>query len=84
MDGKKDTGQDKLSSTRGTRDIKCPFFRQHSSKQIHCEGVMEGCTNAIIFREEKGKSFYQHTYCERNFDKCEHYRVMMREIYQDE
>ena len=84
MDGKKDTGKDKLSSTRGTRDIKCPFFRQHSSRQIHCEGMMEGCSNALIFREESKKAFFLHTYCECNFDKCEHYRIMVNEIYQDE
>lgn len=73
-----------LSSEKGTRDILCPFFRTHSSTEIHCEGFMEGTTQAMIFRRQERKEFFQRIYCKEQYQKCEYYRMLMREVYADE
>ena len=64
-------------------DIKCPFFRRHSRQEIRCEGVMDGTSCSINFSGARLKSWYQATYCEEHYDKCEHYRVLMDNKYAD-
>lgn len=76
--------QDKLVSNQGTRDIICPFFRLHGQKQIRCEGIMDGTATAIVFRSAERKKFFVRTYCEKNCQACEIYRMLMREKYNDE
>lgn len=74
----------KTSSTKGTGDIVCPFFRSHSAVQINCEGIMDETTTAIAFRRAERKRFFQRTYCERECGMCEIHRMLMREKYSDE
>lgn len=77
---------------QGTRDIKCPFFRSHIAEEtngkvdaeIRCEGIMEGCTHALVFDSRERKVTFQHIYCEEHYEKCEYYRMLMQEKYPDE
>lgn len=45
---------------------------------------MDGATTAVIFRNEKLKAFFQSTYCEKEYKKCEFYRMLMHEKYDTE
>lgn len=73
-----------MSSTAGTGNIKCPFFRRHGEYQISCEGVMEDSTTNVVFKTAKKKLFFLQTYCENHYEKCEYYRMLMQEKYKDE
>lgn len=71
------------SKTWNAVNIRCPFFRRHSEREIRCEGVMDRTSFALLFERAKDKAFYQQTYCEGRCECCEHYRVLMAEKYSD-
>lgn len=73
----------KCSGSCQTRDIRCPFFRRHSKVEIRCEAMLDRCSSALVFEREKDKSWYQQTYCEAHYDKCEHYLLLMERKYSD-
>lgn len=74
----------KCSCSVHTRDIRCPFFRRHSRIEIRCEAMMDRCSSALVFERETDKAFYQATYCEMAYDKCEHYLMLMQRKYSDD
>ena len=71
------------SKTWNAVEIKCPFFRRHSTREIRCEGVMDRTSSALLFERVKDKVFYQTTYCERRYECCEHYRLLMASKYDE-
>ena len=71
------------SKTWNAVEIKCPFFRRHSTREIRCEGVMDRTSSALLFERVKDKVFYQKTYCERRYECCEHYRQLMASKYDE-
>ena len=73
-----------LTSSSGVREIKCPFFKQHNEREIRCEGIMDDCSHAIVFKGRGKKAYFQHTYCEDQYRACEYYRMLMHEKYPDE
>lgn len=70
-----------FSSTRGARDILCPFFRRHDETEIRCEGVQDGMTIGNVFCSPKRKKAYQLDYCEKDYQKCMICRMLMRDKY---
>lgn len=73
----------KTSKTWNAVEIKCPFFRRHSTREIRCEGVMDRTSFALLFERPRDKEFYQRTYCEGRCECCEHYRLLMDNKYTD-
>lgn len=74
----------KCSGSTKSRDILCPFFRRHSMIEIRCEAMMDRCSSALVFERQADKAFYQTTYCEKAYDKCEHYLMLMERKYSDD
>lgn len=75
--------KEKRSSTHGAGLIRCPFFREHSTTEIRCEGVAEGVTTGMVFWEKKYKDRWQDIYCRGRYEACEICRMLMREKYDD-
>lgn len=73
----------KTSASTYTRDIRCPFFRRHSPNEIRCEGMMDGTSHAVIFERVDDKRFWQRTYCEKAYDKCEYCIMLMQSKYNE-
>lgn len=67
-----------------TREVKCPFFESHSEKEICCEGIMEGCRHVMVFEDRNTKRFFSRVYCKDQYGKCEYYRMLMQEKYEEE
>ena len=74
----------KVSSTTGTGDIRCPFFVAHGSREIVCEGMIDGCRNSLKFENAELKEFHQNNYCECNYKRCELYLSIMHFKWQEE
>lgn len=75
---------DRVSGTRGTRDVVCPFFRLHGDREIRCEGIMEDTVTALLFRSPQTKRFFLRTYCAGRCKACEIYRMLMDNKYTDD
>lgn len=71
------------SKTWNAVEIRCPFFKRHSTREIRCEGVMERTSNALLFERVRDKAFYQRTYCEGRYECCEHYQLLMANKYDE-
>lgn len=52
--------------------------------EIRCEAMMDRCSSALVFERQADKAFYQTTYCEKAYDKCEHYLMLMERKYSDD
>lgn len=74
----------RVSSTAGTGDIRCPFFVAHGSREILCEGMIDGCRSCLKFAEGAKKEFHQQNYCEKNFERCEMYISIKHWKYWDD
>ena len=70
-------------ANQGTREIQCPFFKMHNEKEIVCEGITDKCMSAVHFLSKREKLLYQKTYCEKRYQQCEYYRMLM-EKYKDD
>lgn len=81
MDVEGTTKKERCTCSAKTRDIRCPFFRRHSSTEIRCEAMMDRCSSALIFERKADKEWYQSVYCESRYECCEHYRMLMAEKY---
>ena len=66
------------------RDVKCPFMDAHNDRMIRCEGIMEDCKNIIAFADGSARDWFMRVYCKEHFEKCEYYRLLMREKYDTE
>lgn len=64
--------------------MQCPFFLQHNELEICCEGIMDRCMHKITFRRRGDKALFLGTYCEKHYQKCEYYRMLMCEKYEEE
>ena len=83
MSEKRAGNASKLSKTTGTGRTRCPFFASHSVTDIRCEGVMDGVSHGMHFKEPERKAFFKRTYCDGSYQKCEYYRMLMAEKYPD-
>jgi len=70
--------RDMVSATAGTGAVKCPHFRAHSKKEIHCDGV--DYDSKIIWRyvdpERKHLQFV--TFCCGRWQYCEWHQTLER------
>lgn len=67
----------RVSSTAGTREIRCPFFIAHGGREIVCEGIIPDARNSLRFETIALKENQQHCYCEKNYERCEMYLSIM-------
>lgn len=80
----------RFTETNGTRDIKCPFFKGHNSKEIACEGIItgqlnkgSGSLNVVAFCNKDLREFYERSFCEDSYKKCVYCQMLMGK-YEDE
>ncbi len=60
-----------MSSTQGTSNIVCPFFRSvNRPRSIGCEGTDDGNTILIQFRTEGDFLRHIDAYCRRDCGAC--------------
>ena len=45
---------------------------------------MDRCMHKITFRRRGDKALFLETYCEKHYQKCEYYRMLMCEKYEEE
>lgn len=66
--------------------MKCPFYRRDdvNIRKITCEGIMDKSTLSMTFRRLDDYDRHLDTYCCEHFDKCEIYRMLMNEKYEEE
>ena len=74
----------KLSSTSQTSYVLCPFFIAHGKREIVCEGLIDACTCVRKFRNCEDKEFQKKTYCEQEYQRCEHYLSVMHWKWSDD
>lgn len=73
-----------VSSTSQTSYVQCPFFIAHGKREIVCEGLIDGCTCCRRFDRAEDKQFQKQTYCEKEYQRCEHYLSVMHWKWADE
>lgn len=71
-------------TNHGARDVVCPFFRNHSSVEINCEGYTDDMICAMKYRRVEDKKRQQSIYCQDNYRYCEHYNALMMLKYNNE
>lgn len=73
------------STSAGTGDICCPFFRAHGDRDIICEEIV-ACAKCTVtrFKSLEDKKFHQQTYCEEHFKRCEIYLSIMHWRWTDD
>ena len=48
----------------GAKFVKCPFYRNHDSNRIVCEGLFDGNTLNLVFESSSEKSKYMKIVCD--------------------
>ena len=67
------TKKRRVSSTTGTKLMRCPFFVAHSENEVVCEGLIDGCRSCMRWKKPGDKAFHQRTFCEKEYTRCEMY-----------
>ena len=49
--------------------VKCPFYRNHKSNRIICEGICEGNTINLAFEDDRDRKYYMNIKC-NSIDGC--------------
>lgn len=67
-------------------NVQCPFFRfdDLKRKRIVCEGIIDKSNLALIYCRRKDYDTQLSVFCCEHFKKCEIYRMLMREKYDEE
>lgn len=57
---------------RGSKFVKCPFYKNHDSNRIKCEGLSEGSSIHLVFEDSKERINHMRTRCNDIFlcGKC--------------
>jgi len=59
--------------------VKCPFFRNHGKREIHCESAYgKDAVQILRFREVARKQQHFKIWCCGCYEKCEWYRTMAK------
>ena len=60
-----------------TVGVKCPYFRNHGKREIHCDSAYgEDAVHILRFRDPDLKRQHLKNWCCRDYEKCEWYRTM--------
>ena len=58
--------------------VGCPFYKSDDSRRrITCEGICDGCSVELTFRNRRDFQIQLETFCMGHFDRCEAYRAAM-------
>lgn len=44
--------------------VKCPYYRDHESNKIRCEGLSNGNTIHLVYEDSKERKQYMKEHCE--------------------
>lgn len=71
---------------KGKADVQCPFYKfdDHQKRRIACEGIVDESTLALTYRHKKDYDTQLDVFCCEHYKKCEIYRMLMEEKYNDE
>ena len=74
------------SSYKGRTDAQCPFFCSDvmSKRRINCEGIVDRSTLALTFQRKKDYDTQLSVFCCNHYKKCEIYRMLMENKYDEE
>ena len=61
--------------------VKCPFYRNHGSNKIACEGLAKGNTINLVYENQADRSKYMHDHCYSidGFHTCPIYQLLERQ-----
>lgn len=57
-------------------DVKCPFFKNYHPHGIKCEGIMDGTSISMTFRDRSDHDLHMDVFCQEHFKNCEIYRMV--------
>ena len=64
--------------------VKCPFFLHNSKKNVVCEGLTDDCVLSLRFFTEESRNQHRQLFCDKDYEKCEVYRMLIKEKYNEE
>lgn len=59
--------------SRDTNYSVCPYYRYERPQSVHCEGIVEGQTVKINFRDKEKRQKWGCTFCRDRFKDCPYY-----------
>ncbi len=65
-------------------DVDCPFFRFDDGRfRITCEGIVDDSSTALIFHRKADYETQMRVFCCEHYKKCEIYRMLMENKYEE-
>ncbi len=61
---------------KGVR-VLCPFYISEDAQSVTCEGMMPRTTLRQKFKKPKDKDFLKTAHCEKAYEGCPIYRMLM-------
>lgn len=71
------------SSTSGTGEVRCPFFKGHGRNEIVCEGLVDRSSIILRYQSTGDKEMQSTLYCKGLYSYCEIYNMLMRAKYDE-
>lgn len=73
-------------SYKAQHDVQCPFFKFDDGKQkrIVCEGIIDECSLALIYRRKRDYLKQLDAFCCERYKYCEIYQILMKAKYDEE
>lgn len=66
-------------------DIQCPFYKYDDGRRVvACEGVTDGSIISQRYRRRSDWESQVRTFCCEHWQKCEVYRMLMENKYEEE
>lgn len=65
-------------------DIECPFNKGAERKCIWCEGITNGGTIRMDFKDREDRMKHQHAFCQDKYKRCEIHQAIMSAKYSDD
>lgn len=67
----------------GESQIRCPYFRMHSTREIGCEGITDGSTLRLNFATGRGRDQHEDIFCRARYEYCELFGAINKQ-YEEE
>lgn len=72
-----------MPSDYGGQNAKCPFYKSNNKYIISCEGLTDYSNITLNYRFFTDKKIQFDSFCCKNYQNCEIYRMLMKEKYQE-
>lgn len=67
------------------REVLCPFFKRFGDRRLTCEGHHDGLFSLTqLFRNNRAMALQVSVFCNKDYEKCEVYNMIMAAKYDEE